>query len=215
MSLGFHAARITATRRAGSAYRFLRRTTPRVACHTGVYTIFFAFALIILTVYKKPLPVDVGMVAATCVLYVACMAVSLPLVVLRCVLGSEVVLGSIAAQSRQTDIRPSRYVPLRKEAIRERSHLPLCVVRLAHPERPRHERPAARHRCPLQNLRPPLPAHHGVFVFSFSAVHGTLRSPLLAPSVAFVNLSDTLPDRYTAAGQCGIIGPLWSSSRWA
>ncbi|TFK89663.1 hypothetical protein K466DRAFT_574705 [Polyporus arcularius HHB13444] len=40
----------------------------------GVYTIFFAFALIILTVYKKPLPVDVGMCLTTCVLYLLCMA---------------------------------------------------------------------------------------------------------------------------------------------
>ena len=68
-------------------------------------------------------------------------------------------------------------------SLRGRSHLPLCAVRLAHPERPRHERLAARHRRPLQDLRPPLPAHHGVFVFSFSAVpwhspeapSGTLR----------------------------------------
>ena len=82
MSLGFHAARVTVTGRARSAYQFPRRTTPRVLrlTLTGVYSIFFTFALIILTVYKKPLPVDVGMVAATCVLYVACMAVSLPLV---------------------------------------------------------------------------------------------------------------------------------------
>ena len=77
MSLGFY---VVSSCGYASAYRFPRRTTPRLVRHTGVYTIFFAFALIILTVYKKPLPVDVGMVAATCVLYVACMAVSFPLV---------------------------------------------------------------------------------------------------------------------------------------
>ncbi|KAI0646414.1 hypothetical protein C8Q79DRAFT_668183 [Trametes meyenii] len=39
----------------------------------GIYTIFFTFALIILTVYKRPLPVDWFMVAALCVLYGTCM----------------------------------------------------------------------------------------------------------------------------------------------
>ena len=48
-----------------------------VVLHTaGIYTIFFTFALIILTVYKRPLPIDWNMVVATAVLYVACMAVS-------------------------------------------------------------------------------------------------------------------------------------------
>ena len=69
--------RVAATRRLIGFPVALRLASPCLARHTGVYTIFFAFALIILTVYKKPLPVDVGMVAATCVLYVACMAVSL------------------------------------------------------------------------------------------------------------------------------------------
>ncbi|RPD78952.1 hypothetical protein L226DRAFT_236713 [Lentinus tigrinus ALCF2SS1-7] len=40
----------------------------------GVYTIFFTFALLILTTFKKPLPVDVGTVVAISVLYVVCMA---------------------------------------------------------------------------------------------------------------------------------------------
>ncbi|KAH9896968.1 hypothetical protein C8Q73DRAFT_435861 [Cubamyces lactineus] len=40
----------------------------------GIYTIFFAFALLILIVYKRPLPVDWSIVSATCVLYATCMA---------------------------------------------------------------------------------------------------------------------------------------------
>ncbi|PIL27612.1 hypothetical protein GSI_10764 [Ganoderma sinense ZZ0214-1] len=40
----------------------------------GIYSIFFMFAIIILVVYKKPLPVDWLMVITTCVVYVSCMA---------------------------------------------------------------------------------------------------------------------------------------------
>ncbi|KAI0764851.1 hypothetical protein C8Q74DRAFT_1430068 [Fomes fomentarius] len=40
----------------------------------GIYTIFFAFALLILAPYKRPLPIDWGMVAATSVLFVTCMS---------------------------------------------------------------------------------------------------------------------------------------------
>ena len=53
-------------RRARSSRRFL-----------GIYTIFFAGALLLMTTYKRPLPVDWGLVAATSVLYVLCIAVSL------------------------------------------------------------------------------------------------------------------------------------------
>ncbi|OSD08138.1 hypothetical protein PYCCODRAFT_1358172 [Trametes coccinea BRFM310] len=40
----------------------------------GIYSVFFTFALMILTVYKRPLPVDWLAVVATCALYSTCMA---------------------------------------------------------------------------------------------------------------------------------------------
>ncbi|TBU26157.1 hypothetical protein BD311DRAFT_668160 [Dichomitus squalens] len=40
----------------------------------GIYTIFFSFALIILVTLKRPLPVDRGMVVATCIVYISCMS---------------------------------------------------------------------------------------------------------------------------------------------
>ncbi|KAI0635280.1 hypothetical protein C8Q77DRAFT_1172300 [Trametes polyzona] len=39
----------------------------------GIYTIFFTFALMLLTLYRKPLPVDWTMVAALCTLFCICM----------------------------------------------------------------------------------------------------------------------------------------------
>lgn len=42
---------------------------------TGIYSILFTFALMILTLYKRPLPVDWFMVSATCILFGICMTV--------------------------------------------------------------------------------------------------------------------------------------------
>ncbi|KAL1943903.1 hypothetical protein VTO73DRAFT_3721 [Trametes versicolor] len=39
----------------------------------GIYSIFFTFALMILTLYKRPLPVDWFMVSATCIMFGICM----------------------------------------------------------------------------------------------------------------------------------------------
>ena len=82
-----------------------------VALHTaGIYTIFFTFALIILTVYKRPLPVDWNMVVATAVLYVACMAVSLTICAIY---ATPLIPISIVQSLRPTDIPLSLYVSCR------------------------------------------------------------------------------------------------------